>query len=51
MMVQQQIVRDKKGNRFKDPEIIKEVEAGENITLSIDSRLQIYLYRELTTPV
>jgi len=45
---EQQIVRDKKGNRFKDPEIIKEVEAGENITLSIDSRLQYILYRELT---
>ncbi len=45
---EQQIVRDKKGNRFKDPEIIKEVEVGENITLSIDSRLQYILYRELT---
>jgi cell division protein FtsI (penicillin-binding protein 3) len=45
---EQQIVRDKKGNRFKDPEIIKEVEAGENITLSIDSRLQYIMYRELT---
>ncbi|WP_347455471.1 penicillin-binding protein PBP3 [Acinetobacter thermotolerans] len=45
---EQQIVRDKKGNRIKDPEIIKEVEAGENITLSIDSRLQYIMYRELT---
>ncbi|EIM40306.1 MULTISPECIES: penicillin-binding protein PBP3 [Acinetobacter] len=45
---EQQIVRDKKGNRVKDPEIIKEVEAGENITLSIDSRLQYIMYRELT---
>ena len=44
----QQVVRDKKGNRFKDPEVIKEVEAGENITLSIDSRLQYIMYRELT---
>ncbi|WP_407304490.1 penicillin-binding protein PBP3 [Acinetobacter sp.] len=45
---EQQIVRDKKGNRFKDPEVIKEVEAGDNITLSIDSRLQYIMYRELT---
>ena len=44
----QQVVRDKKGNRFKDPEVIKEAEAGENITLSIDSRLQYIMYRELT---
>ncbi len=45
---EQQIVRDKKGNRVKDPEIVKEVEPGENITLSIDSRLQYIMYRELT---
>lgn len=45
---EQKIVRDKKGNRVKDPEVIKEVEAGENITLSIDSRLQYIMYRELT---
>lgn len=45
---EQQIVRDKKGNRVKDPEVIKEVEPGENITLSIDSRLQYIMYRELT---
>lgn len=45
---EQQIIRDKRGNRVKDPEIIKEVEAGENITLSIDSRLQYIMYRELT---
>ena len=45
---EQQIVRDKKGNRVKDPEVVKEVEPGENITLSIDSRLQYIMYRELT---
>ncbi len=45
---EQQVIRDKRGNRVKDPEIIKEVEAGENITLSIDSRLQYIMYRELT---
>lgn len=45
---EEQIVRDKKGNRVKDPEIIKEVEHGENVRLSIDSRLQYIMYRELT---
>lgn len=45
---EQQIVRDKKGNRVKDPEVVKGVEPGENITLSIDSRLQYIMYRELT---
>ncbi|MGE8541177.1 penicillin-binding protein PBP3 [Acinetobacter sp. ANC 3813] len=45
---EQQIVRDKKGNRVKDPEVVKAVEPGENITLSIDSRLQYIMYRELT---
>lgn len=45
---EQKIVRDKHGNRVKTPEVIKEVETGENITLSIDSRLQYIMYRELT---
>lgn len=45
---QQQIVRDKQGNRVKDPDILKEVQHGDNITLSIDSRLQYIMYRELT---
>nr|WP_160232272.1 penicillin-binding protein PBP3 [Acinetobacter indicus] len=45
---EQQIIRDKRGNRVKDPEVIQEVEHGENITLSIDSRLQYIMYRELT---
>lgn len=45
---EQQIIRDKRGNRVKDPEVIKEVDHGENITLSIDSRLQYIMYRELT---
>lgn len=44
----QQIVRDNNGHRVKDPEIIEEVQHGENITLSIDSRLQYIMYRELT---
>ena len=45
---EQKIVRDKHGNRVQVPEVIKEVEAGEHITLSIDSRLQYIMYRELT---
>ena len=45
---EQKIARDKHGNRVKIPEVIKEVQPGENITLSIDSRLQYIMYRELT---
>lgn len=45
---EQRIVRDRKGNRLKVDEVISEVAAGENITLSIDSRLQYIMYRELT---
>ncbi|AOA59450.1 penicillin-binding protein PBP3 [Acinetobacter larvae] len=45
---EQRIVRDKHGNRVKEPEVMKEVKAGEDITLSIDSRLQYIMYRELT---
>ncbi|WP_151777707.1 penicillin-binding protein PBP3 [Acinetobacter brisouii] len=41
-------IRDKYGNRVKDPEVVKPVQAGENFTLSIDSRLQYIMYRELT---
>ena len=48
MAGEQRILRDKKGNRVKDPDILREVEHGENITLSIDSRLQYIMYRELT---
>ncbi|WP_130803678.1 penicillin-binding protein PBP3 [Acinetobacter ihumii] len=45
---QQKIIRDKHGNRLKISEVIKEVQPGENVTLSIDSRLQYIMYRELT---
>ena len=45
---EQKLVRDKHGNRVRNPEVIKEVQPGENITLSIDSRLQYIMYRELT---
>lgn len=44
----QTIVRDKHGNRLKSPEVIKQVTPGQDIHLSIDSRLQYILYRELT---
>ncbi|MEZ6841732.1 hypothetical protein ABVN80_21210 [Acinetobacter baumannii] len=45
---EQKIIRDKRGNRLKVSEVIREGEPGENITLSIDSRLQYIMYRELT---
>ena len=45
---EQRIVRDRKGNRLKIDSVISEVQPGENITLSIDSRLQYIMYRELT---
>ncbi|MBF7682206.1 penicillin-binding protein PBP3 [Acinetobacter sp. B5B] len=44
----QTTIRDKFGNRVRDPEIIRPVENGENFTLSIDSRIQYVMYRELT---
>ncbi|WP_151814850.1 penicillin-binding protein PBP3 [Acinetobacter soli] len=44
----QKVIRDKRGNRLKISEVIREGEPGENITLSIDSRLQYIMYRELT---
>ncbi|MFW2094580.1 penicillin-binding protein 2, partial [Acinetobacter geminorum] len=37
---EQKIIRDKRGNRLKVSEVFREGEPGENITLSIDSRLQ-----------
>ena len=45
---EQTIQRDKRGNRLKVSEVIKQVQPGQDITLSIDSRLQYILYRELT---
>lgn len=45
----QTTVRDKFGNRVRDPEIIRPVENGQNFTLSIDSRIQYVMYRELTS--
>ena len=41
-------IRDKFGNRVKEPEVIEPVQNGKNYTLSIDSRLQYIMYRELT---
>ncbi|MCF9045632.1 penicillin-binding protein PBP3 [Acinetobacter nectaris] len=40
--------RDKFGNRVRDPDVIRPVQNGENFTLSIDSRIQYLMYRELT---
>lgn len=42
-----QVMRDKRGNRIKEVELIEAAVPGENITLSIDSRLQYIMYREL----
>ena len=45
---EQKIVRDASGNRVASPEVITAVTPGEDIQLSIDSRLQYIMYRELT---
>lgn len=42
------VMRDRRGNRIKDVELVKPEKPGKNITLSIDSRLQYIMYRELT---
>lgn len=44
----QRILRDRQGNRLKIEEVLTQGKSGENITLSIDSRLQYLMYRELT---
>jgi len=41
------VMHDKRGNRIKDVELIEAARTGENIALSIDSRLQYIMYREL----
>lgn len=41
------IMRDKRGNRIKDVELIEPALPGEDIQLSIDSRLEYIMYREL----
>lgn len=45
---QMRVMRDRRGNRIKDVEMIQEEKPGANINLSIDSRLQYIMYRELT---
>lgn len=45
---EQRIIRDRRGNRLKVEEVMRQGQPGENITLSIDSRLQYIMYRELT---
>jgi cell division protein FtsI (penicillin-binding protein 3) len=42
------VMRDRRGNRIKDVEMVKPETPGENVSLSLDSRLQYILYRELT---
>lgn len=42
------VMRDRRGNRIKDVEMVKAEKPGENISLSLDSRLQYIMYRELT---
>ncbi|WP_432525610.1 penicillin-binding protein 2 [Moraxella sp. ZY21109] len=41
------VMRDKERNKIKTQQVIQEEKAGENIHLSLDSRLQYVLYREL----
>ena len=43
-----QVMRDRRGNRIKDVELIKAETPGKDIQLSVDSRLQYIMYRELT---
>lgn len=42
------VMRDRRGNRIKDVEMVQAEKPGENVSLSIDSRLQYIMYRELT---
>ena len=42
-----QVMRDRRGNRIQEVELIEPDVQGEDITLSIDSRLQYIMYREL----
>jgi cell division protein FtsI (penicillin-binding protein 3) len=42
------VMRDRRGNRIKDVEMIKPEKSGQDVSLSIDSRLQYIMYRELT---
>lgn len=41
------VMRDKRGNRIKEVELIEAAIPGEDVQLSIDSRLQYIMYREL----
>ncbi|MEC7121246.1 MAG: penicillin-binding protein 2, partial [Pseudomonadota bacterium] len=44
-----QVMRDRRGNRIKEVELIEPEIPGEDIALSIDSRLQYIMYRELAS--
>lgn len=42
-----QVMRDRRGNRIQEVELVEPDVQGEHISLSIDSRLQYIMYREL----
>lgn len=42
-----QVMRDRRGNRIEEVELVEPDVQGEDIALSIDSRLQYIMYREL----
>ena len=44
-----QVMRDRRGNRIQEVELIEPDVQGEDIALSIDSRLQYIMYRELAS--
>lgn len=44
---EERIMRDRRGNRLKVDDVITKRQDGESISLSIDSRLQYVMYREL----
>lgn len=41
------VMHDKQGNRIKDVDLIEPEQPGQDITLSIDGRIQYIMYREL----
>ncbi len=45
---QMRVMRDKQGNRIKEVELLEPAVPGKDLNLSLDSRLQYIMYRELT---
>jgi cell division protein FtsI (penicillin-binding protein 3) len=43
------VMHDKQGNRIKDVDLIEPEKPGQDMTLSIDGRIQYIMYRELAT--